>query len=59
MVPTLADIRALRRFADSVQTEPARKFLQIVKVLADGSFRAQPRGFGPPHRRPELNLNEL
>jgi hypothetical protein len=59
VVPALADVGALRGFADGVQAEAPGKFLELVKVLADRSFGAQPRGLGLARGRREFDLDEL
>src|SRR6202043_1732292 len=46
MIPALADIRTLGRFANCMQSQTASQFLEIVKVVADGSFGAQPIRLG-------------
>src|SRR5208282_2617344 len=58
VIPALADVGALRRLADGVQTESARQLLQVVKVVAHGSFRSQPVGLGHASGRSEVDLNQ-
>src|SRR5947207_1146922 len=59
MVPAFADVRALRRLADGVQSQPAGQFLELMKVFADGSFSAEPRRFGLFDWRANVDLYEL
>ncbi len=57
VIPALADVRALCRFANRVQSQPARQLLKLVKIVADGSLGAQPVRLGHPRRRRKLDLN--
>ena len=59
VIPALADVRALRRFADGVQPKPARQLFQVMEVFANRSFRPQPLRLGLPQRRTKLDLDEL
>jgi hypothetical protein len=57
VIPALADVGTLRRFADSVQSKPASELLQVMEVVADRGSRAQPPRFGLARCRTHLDLN--
>ena len=59
MIPALPDVGALRRFTNRVQSQPARQFLEIMKVFAYRSFGPEPFRLGLPEWWPKFNLNEL
>src|SRR5581483_4186980 len=59
VVPALANIGTLRRFADRVQPQATRQFLQLMEVLADRRFRLQPLGLRLPNWGAEFDLNQL
>jgi hypothetical protein len=42
MIPALANVRALCRFANRVKAQASRQLLQIVEIVSHGSFRPQP-----------------
>jgi hypothetical protein len=59
MVPAFANIRALRGFANGVQSKPARQLFQLMKILSGGSFGPQPGRLRLPNHWPNLNLHQL
>src|SRR5207244_2237994 len=59
MVPTFADIGALRRFTNRVQSKPAGQLFQLVKIFSGGSFGPEPGWLGLPDHWPNVNLHQL
>src|SRR5579859_475401 len=57
MVPALADVGALRRFAYGVQTQTAGQLLQIMEVVAPRSSCPKPLWLRRPQWRTNLNLD--
>lgn len=57
MVPALANIGAMRRFADGMEIQTARQLFQVVKGLAHRCARLQPirLGLGPLRRNVDLD----
>jgi hypothetical protein len=59
VVPALADVGALRGLANGVQTESAGQLFEVMEVLADRSFGAEPVRLGLADGRSDSNLHEL
>ena len=59
MIPALPDVGALRRFANRMQTQAAGQLFQIMEVFPDWSLGFEPRRFGLPDRRSQLDLHKL
>jgi hypothetical protein len=59
MVPAFADIRTLGRLAYSMEAQAAREFLQIMKVIADGSFGLKPSRLWAADDGAKVDLNQL
>src|SRR5262249_22079750 len=59
MVPALADVGAVRGFANRVQVKLARQRLKIVIVLADRRARLQPTRLGSGLARANVDLDEV
>ena len=57
VVPALADVGALRGFADGVEVEGARQLFEVVVVVAHGCAGAEPLGFGERAARREVDLD--
>ncbi len=59
VIPALADVGTLRRFANRVQPQPARQLFEFVKIVANGRFGPQPSRLGNTQRRADFDLNQL
>ena len=59
MVPTLADVRALRRLANCVQAESARQLFELMEIFSDWGFGAQPRRLRLSYWLANFNLYKL
>jgi len=59
MVPAFPDVGALGRLAHRVESEAARQFLEVVKILAHGSLGPEPFRLELPDRGPEFYLYKL
>src|SRR5205807_9970705 len=59
MVPALADVGTLSRFAHRMQSQTASQLFQVVEIVAGRSLRPQPLRLRHARRRAELDLNQL
>ena len=51
VIPALADVGTLRRFANRMQAQAARQLFELVEIVANRSFGAQPVRLGHAERR--------